>query len=197
MPQTKLNPKQKRFAQEYIVDFNATDAAKRAGYSSRTAGSQAHDLLKKPEILAAMQAAIQERDKRVEISQDRIILELSRIAFGDLRGLVTWGGRGISLTDSKDLSDDAAASLAEVAETAAGALKIKRHDKVKALELLMRHKGMLNDKLALNIPPDSLGVATCEQKSLAARDRLLSLRAEREARAGELDVTTFEAPHAE
>ena len=189
MPQPKLNPKQKRFAQEYIVDFNATDAAKRAGYSEKTAGSQAHDLLKKPEILAAIHAAMQKRDKRVEISQDRILLELSRIAFGDLRDVVIWKDRSISLKSSEELSADSAAALAEVAETAAGALKIKRHDKVKALELLMRHKGMLNDKLALNIPPDSLGVATCEQKSLAARDRLLSLRAERAARASEPDIT--------
>lgn len=195
MPQPKLNPKQKRFAQEYIVDFNATDAAKRAGYSERTAGSQAHDLLKKPEILTAIHAAMQKRDKRVEISQDRILLELSRIAFGDLRDILTWNGRIITLTDSKELSADSAAALAEVAETAAGALKVKRHDKVKALELLMRHKGMLNDKLALNIPPDSLGVATCEQKSLAARERLLSLRAEREARASETVENHSEVPH--
>lgn len=195
MPQPKLNPKQKRFAQEYIVDFNATDAAKRAGYSERTAGSQAHDLLKKPEILTAIHAAMQKRDKRVEISQDRILLELSRIAFGDLRDILTWNGRIITLTDSKELSADSAAALAEVAETAAGALKVKRHDKVKALELLMRHKGMLNDKLALNIPPDSLGVATCEQKSLAARERLLSLRAEREARASETVENHSEDPH--
>lgn len=45
-----LNDKQAAFAREYLVDFNATQAAIRAGYSRKTAGSQGHDLLKKPEI---------------------------------------------------------------------------------------------------------------------------------------------------
>lgn len=49
-----LNAKQAAFVREYLIDFNATQAAARAGYSSKTAGSQAHDLLKKPEIQAAL-----------------------------------------------------------------------------------------------------------------------------------------------
>lgn len=56
-----LNDKQTAFVREYLVDFNATQAAIRAGYSKRTAGSQAHDLLKKPEI----QAALSEGQKRL------------------------------------------------------------------------------------------------------------------------------------
>lgn len=57
----ELNDKQAAFVREYLVDFNATQAAVRAGYSKRTAGSQAHDLLKKPEI----QAALSEGQKRL------------------------------------------------------------------------------------------------------------------------------------
>jgi phage terminase small subunit len=49
-----LNPKQEAFVHEYLIDFNATQAAIRAGYSTKTAGSQAHDLLKKPEIQAKL-----------------------------------------------------------------------------------------------------------------------------------------------
>ena len=175
----RLNPKQKRFAQEYVVDLNGTQAAIRAGYSEKTANEQAARLLANVSVQAIVQEAMQERDKRVEISQDKILLELSRIAFGDLRGVVAWNGRAIELKDSDSLSEDDAATVSEVAETAAGALKIKRYDKVKALELIMRHKGMLNDKLNLNLPPEAIGVATCEQKALAARERLLALRAER------------------
>lgn len=48
---SKLNDRQAAFVREYLVDFNGTQAAIRAGYSKRTAGVQAHDLLKKPEIL--------------------------------------------------------------------------------------------------------------------------------------------------
>lgn len=56
-----LNPKQAAFVREYLVDFNATQAAIRAGYSKKTAASQAHDLLKKPDI----QAALAEGQKRL------------------------------------------------------------------------------------------------------------------------------------
>ena len=97
--------------------------------------------------------AMQERNRRVEISQDRILEELANIAFGDLRDAVTWGPRGVSLKDSKELTDEQAAAISEVGETVTkdgGSTRIKRHDKVKALELLMRHKGMLNDKLNIN-----------------------------------------------
>lgn len=53
----QLKPKQARFVAEYLKDSNATQAAIRAGYSSNTAGSQAHDLLKKPEIRGAVEKA--------------------------------------------------------------------------------------------------------------------------------------------
>lgn len=46
----ELNDKQAAFVREYLVDFNATQAAIRAGYSSKTAGQIGHELLKKPEV---------------------------------------------------------------------------------------------------------------------------------------------------
>lgn len=49
-----LNDRQTAFVREYLIDFNATQAAVRAGYSKRTAGVQGHALLKKPEILEAL-----------------------------------------------------------------------------------------------------------------------------------------------
>ena len=51
-----MNARQIAFVAQYLVDWNASQAAIRAGYSPRTAGSQAHDLLKKPEIRAALEA---------------------------------------------------------------------------------------------------------------------------------------------
>ena len=148
-----LTEKQATFAQEYLIDLNATQAAVRAGYSKGSAARYAVELLNKNHVAEAIQKAMQERNQRVEISQDRILEELSRIAFGDLRDAVTWGPRGVSLKDSAVLTDEQAAAIAEVGETVTkdgGSTRIKRHDKVKALELLMRHKGMLNDKLNLN-----------------------------------------------
>ena len=50
----KLTEKQKRFVAEYIKDYNATQAAIRAGYSEQTAYSQGNRLLKKVEIKKAI-----------------------------------------------------------------------------------------------------------------------------------------------
>ena len=148
-----LNEKQATFVQEYLIDLNATQAAIRAGYSPRTAEQQGMRLLRDARVKEAVQKAMQERNQRVEISQDRILEELARIAFGDLRDAVTWGPSGVSLKDSAELTEDQAAAISEVGETVTkegGSTRIKRHDKVKAIELLMRHKGMLNDKLNIN-----------------------------------------------
>jgi len=49
-----LPPKRQRFVDEYVVDFNATQAAIRSGYSPRSASSQADDLLRNPEVKAAV-----------------------------------------------------------------------------------------------------------------------------------------------
>jgi phage terminase small subunit len=74
-----LNQRQKLFAYEYLVDGNATQAAIRAGYSERTAGSQAHDLLKKPEIQAVIGGKVRAALKKADISIDDVIAELSLI----------------------------------------------------------------------------------------------------------------------
>ena len=79
-----LNNRQEMFAREYIVDFNATQAAIRAGYSRKTAGSQANDLLKKPEIQKKIEEELQDRIRRTHITQERVVLELASIAFADM-----------------------------------------------------------------------------------------------------------------
>ena len=150
---TALAEKQATFVQEYLIDLNATQAAIRAGYSPGSAARYAVELLNKTHVAEAIKKAMQERNQRVEISQDRILEELARIAFGDLRDAVTWGKEGVKLRESAELTEDQAAAISEVGETVTkegGSTRIKRHDKVKAIELLMRHKGMLNDKLNLS-----------------------------------------------
>lgn len=62
-----LNSKQKRFAKEYLIDRNATKAALRAGYAKKSAYSQGHDLLKKPEV----QDIINSFDRKVEIAVEK------------------------------------------------------------------------------------------------------------------------------
>ena len=168
----KLTEKQATFVQEYLIDLNATQAAIRAGYSDRSAARYAVEMLNKTHVAEAIRKAMEERNQRVEISQDRILEELANIAFGDLRDLATWDDKGVKLKASSELTDEQAAAISEIAETVTkdgGNRKIKRHDKVKALELLMRHKGMLNDKLNLS---GELNVSALEKGRERAKERI-------------------------
>ena len=76
-----LTPKQARFVQEYLIDLNATQAAIRAGYSARTADKIGPELLGKTSVAQAVQAAIQDRQSRTAITQDRVLGELAAVAF--------------------------------------------------------------------------------------------------------------------
>lgn len=78
-----LTEKQKAFVREYLVDLNATAAAKRAGYSEKTAYSVGNENLTKPEISKAIQKAMQERQERTQVTQDMVVQEISKVAFKD------------------------------------------------------------------------------------------------------------------
>lgn len=150
----RLTPKQARFVEEYLIDLNATAAAQRAGYAAKTAYSIGQRLLKHVEIQSSIEAAKARRSERTEISQDAVIKELAKVAFGDIRSVMDWGPHGVKLKESRDLSPDAAALVAEVSETSTesgGSLKLKVNDKLKALELLGKHLGIFEKNNKLDI----------------------------------------------
>ena len=85
MPTRKpLTPKQERFVAEYLIDLNATQAAIRAGYSTKTAENIGWQNLRKPEIAAAVAAAKSLQLERANLSAERVLEELRRIGFADL-----------------------------------------------------------------------------------------------------------------
>jgi phage terminase small subunit len=144
--------KQDRFVEEYLVDLNATQAAIRAGYSPKTAGIQGHDILKRPKVAEAIAKAFKKRSERTEITQDRVLKELARIGFSDLRRVMTTGG---NLKDPLLWDDDVAPAISSIeVVTKPGppnkdgerevehVAKIKTWDKVAALEKIGRHLGM-------------------------------------------------------
>ena len=75
----KLTGKQSRFVAEYLLDLNASAAARRAGYSENTAHVIGAENLQKPEIAAAIAAAQQERASRTEITADLVLADILRI----------------------------------------------------------------------------------------------------------------------
>lgn len=158
----KLTPKQIRFVDEYLVDFNATQAAIRAGYSEKNAYQIGSENLRKPQIQSEIARRQKDLQRRTEISQDRVVKELARIAFADasdyacIETYMYENKEGtlspiqvVSPKDTGVLSDDQRAAIAGIKQGANG-IEIKLHDKIKALELLGRHIGMFNDKLSLS-----------------------------------------------
>jgi len=150
-PKKGLSDRQQRFVLEYLVDGNATQAYIRAGYAARgqSASACAEKLLRNAEVKTAIDEGMSKTLGRLEITRERVLAELARIAFGNKRALMKWGPHGLRLNDSEGLDDDDIAQVAEVSETTTkdgGSLKLKTHDKVKALELLGRHLVLFTDK---------------------------------------------------
>ena len=151
----KLTEKQKKFINEYLIDLNGTQAAIRAGYSSKTANRIAAENLARPVIQKALSLRIRDREKRTEITQDRVLQEYARLGFFDPRKLFKADG---SPKDITDLDDDTAAVLAglEVMELYEGRgddrvfvghlKKYKLADKKGALDSLAKHLGMFIER---------------------------------------------------
>ncbi len=79
MPANKLTDKQKRFVDEYVIDFNGTQAAIRAGYSKHTAKEQASQHLTKPHIQEAVQKKTKKIEEKSELSVQWVLDNLKEI----------------------------------------------------------------------------------------------------------------------
>lgn len=157
-----LTPKQKIFADEYLIDLNATRAYKVAypkvkkDESARVNGSK---LLTNTNVVAYIDERMKEREKRTEITQDRVLQELAKLGFFDIRKLFDDSGKPLDITG---LDGETVACIAglDVMEAYEGAgenkefvgyiRKYKMADKLKALELLGKHLGMFKDKVELS-----------------------------------------------
>lgn len=149
-----LPAKQQKFADEYLIDLNATQAAIRAGYSPRTANEQGSRLLANVNIRAYIDAKMAEHSKRTGVNQERIIRELARIAFVDPTELVDVD----DATVREDATKDDKAAIASVkVKTRPGEYgeeverEVRFADKIKALELLGKRFGMWIDKQQVDV----------------------------------------------
>jgi phage terminase small subunit len=150
----KLNAKQERFVQEYLIDLNATQAAIRAGYTKKNADQVSSRLIGKSQVAEAIAKGKEAMAKRNGITQDRVLQEYGRLAFADIRKLYKEDG---SLKAPHELDDDTAAALSsiEVVEMGGGlevgqdikhvpmyTKKVRLWDKKGALDSVGKHLGM-------------------------------------------------------
>jgi len=77
--ESKLTDKQEVFCREYLIDLNATQAAVRAGYSEKTSASIGNENLIKPAISARISQLMGDREKRVEIDADWVLLSAKQV----------------------------------------------------------------------------------------------------------------------
>lgn len=146
-----LTLKQRMFCHEYLIDLNATQSAIRAGYSENAAGSIGHENLKKPEIQSKIQALMDLRAKRCDITADRVLVELSKLAFSDIRKIFSDTN---SLIDPSEYDDDIAAAVQSVEIVVRSSdnddehvHKIKLADKRPALEALGKNLKLFNERI--------------------------------------------------
>jgi phage terminase small subunit len=190
----KLTPKQKKFADEYLIDLNATAAYKRAEYkvkSDNAAGVNANRLLRNAKIQKYIQERMNQREKRTEITQDRVLKELAKIGFANIDDYLKIDAKeyvigyeddddpdaehipikhyakyvDVFQTDSVD--KDKLGAVSEIKQTKEG-ISIKLHDKVAALEKIGKHLGMFKDGplAVVNIHNPYEGLSTEDLKKM-------------------------------
>ena len=163
MTDRPLTDKQATFALEYLVDFNATQAAIRAGYSPRSAKQQATRLLTNASIQAALAHAQAHRREELKIDADTVVRELARIGFSKMTDVASWDDLGVYIKGSDSLDPDTEATIKEVTLTKTSVYRkngdeevtekwrVVLHDKLAALDKLCRFLGIYNDSLTVDL----------------------------------------------
>lgn len=159
----KLTPKQELFCLEYIKDFNATRAAKAAGYSENSASEIGNENLRKPQIKDAIGQLVRESFDDLSISKERILNEQKLLAFTRIfqedemyKTRYTW-------EEFKELPENVKACIKKLKQKTSYDEKgepvvhveLEFYDRQKALETLMRYQSMFNDKLDITSSDNS------------------------------------------
>lgn len=149
----KLTDKQQRFVDEYLIDLNATQAAIRAGYSAKTADRIGPELLGKTCVSEAISRKMAARSRRTGVNQDRVVIELAKVAFAKMTDIVDSKGRIKEDASPDDLACIESIKYKESDNEHGGSVEreVKIASKLKALELLGKHLGMWSDKFNVTV----------------------------------------------
>jgi len=145
-----LTDKQKRFCEEYIIDLNGAQSAIRAGYAEGSARVEGSRLLSNDNIQEYISKLQQSKSEELNITQNKVLQELCKIAFGDVKNYFDDMGR---LIDINELENQISASIKSVTvqqekSQAQGEVfiestikKIESYDKLKAIDTINKMLG--------------------------------------------------------
>ena len=128
-----MTVKRHRFVAEYLVDLNATQAAIRAGYAKKGAKDQAYQLMQLPEVAQAIEQAMGERNKRLQVDADYVLQRLTQIDQLDLADIFDLDGKLMPIRQWPLIWRQ----MVKEVDMKTG--KVKFHDKLRALELIGKH----------------------------------------------------------
>lgn len=145
----KITPKQRLFCKEYLIDKNGTQAAIRAGYSVKCANVIANELLNKTLLSEFIAAGLKKQEELVDKKGKDVIEELIKLGFSNISSFIDVEKGRVIFKDLSKLTQDEQKCIASISETKAG-ISVKFYDKVKPLELLGKHFGVINEKLEIH-----------------------------------------------
>ena len=157
MAEPRFTAKQQRFIEEYLIDYNGTKAARRAGFAPDYAQQQASQMLKMPHIKAEVEKRTKEFAENSFITKERVVSELAKIAFANMYDYMSITNNGDPVVDLSDLDRIEASAIQEftVDDYVEGRgeegrdvkrVKIKLYDKRAALNDLGKHLGIFNEQ---------------------------------------------------
>ena len=147
-----MTENQKIFADEYLIDLNATRAYRKAYPSVKkdeTAAQAGSRMLRNVKVAEYIAERMQARQERTEITQDRVLEELAAIAFARATDYAEVKDDQVFIKDTAGLSENQIKAIAGIKQGKFG-IEVKLNDKEKALELLGRHLGMFKERVEVS-----------------------------------------------
>lgn len=136
----ELNQNQIAFCYSFITDNNATRAYKEVyKCSEKAAESGSCRLLRNVKIQQKINELKTKAIKRSEITLDKVIDELGKIAFSNIRDCIDLEVDSLVFKSAKDIPEDAFACISEITQLKNGSLRVKFYDKARALESLKQY----------------------------------------------------------
>lgn len=174
-PRGEYTTKQVKFCQKYIETGNSTEAAIFAGYSKKTAHSQGSRLLENVKIKAYLESIWNKAAEKEGITATKIIDELAKIGFSDIKNYLKYNNRAIVLIDSNKLTQVQSGAISEIkmTETAYGRnVSLKLYNKVEALEKIAKMMGLITEKHDHTTKGESINPLTAIPIVITTKDQL-------------------------